>query len=723
MTHPLRFVLVLHNHQPVGNFDFVIEQAYQDSYRPFLDVLDGFPNLRIALHTSGPLMEWLHTHHPEYVERLKDLVRQGRLEILGGAFYEPILAMLPARDRVGQIQSYAAWLERHLECRVRGMWVPERVWEPDMTSDIAASGMEYTVLDDFHFKNAGLTDGQLIGHYLTEDDGRLLSIFPGSEPLRYMIPFREPHETVDYLRGVAERHPGAVVVFGDDGEKFGTWPETKAHVYDNRWLARFFEALSAEADWLHVTTLSETFDNVSPVGKIYLPDSSYREMTEWVLSADRLFEYEGARHELEHDPRWPRISSFVRGGFWRNFKVKYPEANEMYGRMMMISNRLVACGGNGHDRSLVEEARRELYRGQCNCSYWHGAFGGVYLPHLRNAVYRNLIQADNLLVESEKGRDPWVTAETGDFNFDGRQEVYLASDKFASLIAPASGGMLYEWDVRSIAHNLLATMSRRPEAYHAKVRQGAGHDQNDVASIHDRVVFKQDGLHECLQYDAYQRKSLLDHFWEEHVTLDDVASARSNECGDFLQGVYETRIRRSPGRIQVQMIREGSALGHPVKITKGITAEAGGQTLEIAYLLEGLPQDQSPLHFGVEFNFAGLPPDADDRFFHDGQQQRFGHLGTRLDQQDAEALGLVDEWLGIDLQMNFSRGSGIWAFPVQTVSQSEGGFELVHQSVAVVPHWFVTPDREGRWSVTMRIEIDTSAAESRSEPAVEAAAS
>ncbi len=45
---------------------------------------------------------------------------------------------------------------------------------------------------------------------------------------------------------MAEEHPGAVVVFGDDGEKFGTWPETKKHVYDDGWLARFFDALVAE---------------------------------------------------------------------------------------------------------------------------------------------------------------------------------------------------------------------------------------------------------------------------------------------------------------------------------------------------------------------------------------------------------------------------------------------------------------------------------------------
>jgi alpha-amylase len=245
MPEPLRLVLALHNHQPIGNFDGVFEQAYQDSYRPFLDVLDRFPEFPIALHTSGSLMEWLDAHHPEYLDRLAEMVAAGRLEVIGGAYYEPILTMIPPWDRVGQIRSYTAWLEDRLGGRVRGMWMPERVWEQSLTGDLAEAGIQYTILDDFHFKCAGMTESQLHGYYISEDEGRLISIFPGSERLRYTVPFAQPHETVDYLKWIASEHPGAVVVFGDDGEKFGSWPQTHKHVYQDGWLTRFFEALAA----------------------------------------------------------------------------------------------------------------------------------------------------------------------------------------------------------------------------------------------------------------------------------------------------------------------------------------------------------------------------------------------------------------------------------------------------------------------------------------------
>ncbi|MEX2025715.1 MAG: alpha-amylase, partial [Pirellulaceae bacterium] len=258
MTHSLRLCLVLHNHQPVGNFDGVFEQAFRDSYLPFLDGFESYPaELRLSLHTSGPLMEWLDERHPQYVDRLARLVAAGRIEILGGPFYEPILTMIPSRDRIGQITSYTTWLECRLGAQVQGMWMPERVWEQSLTADLATAGMKYTVLDDFHFQNAGLTEDELHGYYLTEDDGRLLSVFPGSEPLRYYIPFQDPQKSIDYLRGIADRMPDAVVVFGDDGEKFGSWPDTKKHVYDDGWLRRFFDALLANRQWLRLTTLAE----------------------------------------------------------------------------------------------------------------------------------------------------------------------------------------------------------------------------------------------------------------------------------------------------------------------------------------------------------------------------------------------------------------------------------------------------------------------------------
>lgn len=721
MSSPIRLVLVLHNHQPIGNFDGVMEQAYQDSYLPFLEVFEAYESLKLAIHTSGSLIEWLERAHPEYLDRLAALVSHGRLEIVGGAFFEPILTMIPPRDRVGQIASYTEWLNNRLGADVQGMWMPERVWEQSLTSDLATAGIRYTILDDHHFKNAGWVEDQLHGYYLTENNGQIISVFPGSEKLRYTLPFAEPDATIDYLRHVASIQPNAIVTFGDDGEKFGTWPDTKAHVYEHGWLRRFFDALCANQDWIHVTTPTEALNAVPPLGKIYIPESSYREMTEWALPAGQQVDYEDLHHKLEDNGTWHEVSPFLRGGFWRNFKVRYPETDEMYSRMLEISNRLDELRGEGAQSSQLDQAQIELYRGQCNCSYWHGAFGGVYLPHLRNAVFQHLIAAENLIDEHEsseqagEGRhsETWTTIDAADYNNDGRQEARLASNSLIAYAAPAVGGSLYELDVRSICHNLLATLARRPEAYHRKVLAGPSAAGGEVASIHDRVVFKQEGLDkEVSVYDTYLRKSLVDHFYDLDVSPHELATNEYREQGDFVTGPYEAKLRRAPEKTQLMMTRDGHVDGHAIRITKGITLEAGGSELEIAYLLEGLPNDQ-PLHFGIELNFAGMPAGADDRYFHSGDGHSIGQLGERLDQIDVQSLHLVDDWLGIDCGVSIDRPTSIWTHPIATISQSEGGFEMVHQSVCVIPHWILQADESGRWSVKLRLAIDTSLAESR----------
>ena len=110
-----------------------------------------------------------------------------------------------------------------------------------------------------------------------------------------------------------------------------------------------------------------------------------------------------------------------------------------------------------------------------------------------------------------------------------------------------------------------------------------------------------------------------------------------------------------------------------------------------------------------------MPGGVDDRFFRDAQGNQLGRLDTRLDLSDVSALGLSDHWLGIDVDLKTSKPTGFRTFPVETVSQSEGGFELVHQSVVVQPHWQVVGDAEGRWSVTLQMAIDTSGAENHRE--------
>jgi len=716
MPRPIRLILAIHNHQPVGNFDGVFENAYQDSYLPFLDVLEQFPAVRISLHNSGSLLDWIEKHHPEYIERLRRLADQGQIEILGGPFYEPILASIPSRDRVGQMTAYGSHLQKLFGSKPRGMWVPERVWEQSFTRDAVAAGLEYTVLDDFHFKNAGFGEDELYGYFETEDDGKMLHVFPISEKLRYTIPFADPEETIDWLREVSEKQPEAVVAFGDDGEKFGTWPESKKHVYEDGWLVRFFQLLTDNREWVHTVTFSEAVEQVAPLGRCYLPDCSYREMTEWALPTGRQLELIHLHRKHRDDPEWPEIRKRLRGGFWRNFLVKYPESHEMYCRMREISDRLQELRKHPElvDTDTFRSAEDHLYRGQCNCPYWHGAFGGLYLPHLRNAIYYHLITADNLIEQLQGKANRWVEVTSRDFNLDARQEVRIASDQMVGYVSPANGGHLYELDVRGARVNLLSTLDRRPEPYHETIlahATGQGDGANETASVSGDLKFKQQDLHLKLGYDSYPRKSLVDHVLPAGLSLEDFQKHEG-----FLEeaetAVFQTTLKRSAGQVSAVLERRCQWENQAPVLTKTLTLDSSSPSmLHIDYELTEL-QPGSPVHFAVEFNFSSMAAQADDRYYYNQDGVSLGRLGSQQELHDQERFGLVDEWLGLDASLEISRPTNIWAYPVETVSQSEGGFELVHQSCAVILRWEFTPEQSD-WKTSIGLLLDSSAAQAR----------
>lgn len=707
MTPCIHLCLVLHNHQPIGNSDEVFEQAYQGGYLPLLDAFEPHSRLAISLHISGPLMMWLVEHHPEYVDRLRLLVDAGRVEILGGPQYEPILTMVPQRDRIGQIRSYSAWLERTLGTTIAGMWTPESVWEPHLTSDLVSVGIDYTVLDDAHFQAAGLVGEQLAGYFLTEHEGAVLRVFPGSERLRGLVPTAPVQETIDYCWQIAQSHPGAVLTLGVDEEKFGIRSAGQQPVFERGWLHALFDSLTANARWLRVVTLAEAVQRTRPAGKVHLTGVTRREVLERALPLNRRRSYADAVTALQASPQWDELQPLFCGGSWRNCQIQYAEAGEMYAHMMHVSRRLQHAQAAGGDRGELAVVRDHLYRSQCHNAYWQGRSEGISQPHLRSAVFRELIQADTLLDrifaaigETLPYGDKFVQAKVEDFNFDLVHEVRLASNQFTLWLDPSHGGRLYQWDVRAIAHNLLATMQRRPEIDHRQLNHSLMADGEWTIAAGRGTAEPREW--ERLTYDRYPRKAMLDHFFDDDVTLEQVAAGRTLQRGDFVDQPFTAKVRRANDRVQLQMRRDGHAWGMPITITKAVTLFAGSDEIGITYLLENLPPHRS-FHFGIEMNFAGLQAGADDRFFVGAGGERLGHLGQSLDLHHVDHLGLIDQTLGLTIALETNRRGGLWAFPVLTAEVGQSGLEFIQQSVCVMPHWMVQGDASGRWAVQMTV--------------------
>ena len=690
----LAFCLGVHNHQPIGNFDHVLTEATERAYRPFLERLEARPEVRLTVHCTGSLLEWLRERARRTFDLLGSVAARGQVELLTGGFYEPILAVLPDHDKVGQIERLTAFLKAHFGVRPRGMWLAERVWEPHLPRVLSEAGVEYVLVDDRHFALAGLDPDALGGYYLTDEQGAGLRVFPINQRLRYLIPFADVDATLAYLEG--RRGRTAAITMVDDGEKFGVWPGTHDLVYGDGWLDRFFDRLLSTS-WLELTTLADVVERIPATGRVYLPTASYREMGEWALPADAARALEVATAAIGRLGEGEHLTSLLRGGFWRNFLVKYPEVADTYWKMLRVSRAIHAALARRPDDARLARGQVALWRGQANDAYWHGVFGGCYLPHLRRAVKTSLLEAERALVET--GAVPEISWTREDGNGDGRAEVTVRTRALTVTLDPDAGGMVTELAYVPTGLDVADVLARRFEAYHDRVRaRVAGDTIAGARTIHEATAPKESGLEALLSYDTLRRGSLIEGFFAAEGALDPVAPwgrARAVVGGERL----DCTVRDAAGGAVVTLARTPTPEA-PVAVDKRVTIRDA--TLEVSYRLRSASDRRLGGRWGVQWNLALTAGSAPDRYLDLAGRPALGSSGREVGRT---AVALVDEWAAVEARLRWSpEGELAWG-PVETVSLSESGFERIYQGTAVLIVWSVDLEPGGECELSAALTL------------------
>lgn len=680
----LHFVLGIHCHQPVGNFDFVFESAHKKSYSPFLKILSEYPEIKCTLHYSGILYDWIKANKPETYELIGALAQKGQLEIMTGGYYEPILTTIPEMDRLGQIQKQTEMIEKDFNVKARGLWLTERIWEPHLAKSLADAGVEYVTVDDSHLKQSGISDEDMYQFYLTEELGSSVKVFPISEDLRYLIPFQEPEKTIEFLRHLEKTKNNQIVVLADDGEKFGDWPDTYEWVYEKKWLVKFFDLLMENKGWLKTRTFSEIVDEFPAKGKVYMATASYEEMMGWALPTDKALDYQKSKHDIGEDPLHKQ---FLRGGFWRNFLAKYPESNAMYSKMQYVSKKV----NDIKDKKKKEKALDYLWQGQCNCAYWHGEFGGLYLNHLRNAIYKNLIMAEALADKANK-EDSLYCNEL-DYNTDSYIEQIIGTGDIYAYFSE-KGGQLIELDLKWSAFNMMDNFTRQKEHYHEKILNSqkkkdttTSTESGAIDSIHDKEKKRVEGIEKQLIYDNYQRYAFIDHILETPINLEQFKTKQYKEIGNFIDRRYQYEVKQNKKDISLKYnaVEALNCDGSPeLAIEKIFTIK--DNEIEVLYNLKNTSQVKINQKLAIEFNFTVLAGEADDRYYLSDEileDRRPKSQGITT----SPFIGLRDEYQQVTALLQFDTPVETWRFPVETVSQSVDAYELNYQASCIVPTW------------------------------------
>lgn len=711
-------VLLIHAHQPIGNFDDVMERTYERSYLPFVECLARHPRIRLGLHYSGSLLGWLCEKHPEYIQRVGALSARGQIEVVGGGFYEPILIAIPHEDRIEQIRRLGHFVEDHFGKWPAGAWLAERVWEPQLPAALAEAGVEYTLVDDSHFLMAGREIPELFGYYVAEECGKTVKVIPGLQELRYLLPFGSVEDSVAFLRRSANDHPGGMASMGDDMEKFGGWPHTWEHCFRDAWLDRFFSAMEANHEWLELVPPDEALAARAPLGRADLPTASYTEMMEWVLPTSVRQRFHALQDEFSDRPE---VRRFLRGGFWRGFFTKYAEANLLHKKMLRVSAKLAGDAAKGSRRSARGALQRakattHLLRSQCNDAYWHGIFGGLYAPHLRTELWRELIRAETIADSLYHSAKPYQEVTQFDFDADGKQEIEITAPEFAAVVKPSDGGTLEILDFRPSAVTLINSLQRRVEAYHSRL-QHAAQSTPKVASIHNQTLTKEPGLAKRLKYDRWARNAfrlLLFAPGKTHADFEALCLEESAAFagGDYrVEGATEDRVKltmEAPLRQVIAREDRGCVLG-AAKVLKFETHEKSVDVhcrIDLARTPRASSgedaEDSVQLTVGLEIVLNLLAPSVPDRYFEfAGGRKPLEWSGV----VNAPCVRLVDEWQDVAVRIEARGAQELWIAPIETVSESEEGFERVYQGSQILGVWNVTLTPAEPWSAETVLHI------------------
>jgi len=592
----MQLIFAVHCHQPFGQLDTVLDQAIARAYEPFLDVLHRHPETSVNVHYSGPLLEQLDTHHPDLLEVLSASGEQ--IEWMGGAMYEPILPAIPPRDRLEHLKRMREEINERFSQDPKTAWVPERVWEPSLVEALVEAGYAAVPLDDVHFERAGVE--HLDRPYLVHHLDQLITAYPISVDLRYAAPREDPEVLIESLRHLHEANPESVAVLADDGEKYGLWPGSNHQIYGpDGWLDRFFTA-AATADWVELTTFERHLADHQATERASLPPGSYQEMTDWS------------------------------DGRWEHFLDRYPEADSLYRKMLNASRRAAR-------NKAPKEALTEVLRGQGNDAYWHGAFGGLYLPHLRAETHRRLLASRLAIDEAGRSGRSWVKLNRFDWDADGRDEIHVELPDQSWVLDLDDGALAY-YDDKPSMWMVPDVVAAHLEDYHT--------DQTPSPT------------HRWLT----TRTLPLDAAPGALASMEpDVVSPQSFELGETDSGKGSVTI---------------SSTSHGGQVQRVMRAE--GRTFDVIYEISDLPD----CRFGPEFPVAvwrdvgslrvdgGAWQMVDMPMALPGHRFRFRHEGRKN-----------------EILITLRQPGELFVLPLTTAIRSEVGYEELQQGILLWPHW------------------------------------
>ena len=401
-NNKIYLIIGSHAHVPSGSSESEFEYVYENKVRPFVSNLYRYSNIQAVLHYSGVLLYWVERTHPEFFMLIEDMITRKQAELLGGGFYEPSFPLIPLQDRIGQIELMTTYIRKHFGKRPLGCWLPQMAWEQHLATALSTSDMIYTFLSQEQFVQAGIKGAGLFLPCISEDQGRLLTVFPVSLSVEkdlanksFSLVFEELKKKFEEMCGKCESEK----IIGVFPGKVSSSPEEAP---DTAW-NRFFEEIS----------LSEKIVETA------LPSKFLRS------------------HKIFKKGSFPNSSADQNNYSPRNFVIEHDESGGIYSKMIFTNVLINQLKG---DKSRKLNAREELWQAQDSSLFSPG--GGYIRGELRKAAYSSLLRAEMLTRENGKFIPSLIQY---DFDFDGVKE-FIFQDAMINCYIQPRGACIFELD-------------------------------------------------------------------------------------------------------------------------------------------------------------------------------------------------------------------------------------------------------------------------------------
>lgn len=405
--------------------DYVIEQLYREQYFPFFNILNQNPHVKVVCYLNGRLLEWAEKFHKEFIDLLKELVIKGQIEFLSGGYFDPILPIIPAADRRGQIKLLNEKIKKIFRLTPHGVWLTAQSFSPAIIADLNSLGIEYVALGDFHLNETALENQQQFSPLLVNHFNQKIKALVSSEPLERLVAHVSPDKILLYLKKIASFDPQKITaVFCEP-------------IFTEEYLSNWFEFIKANLTWLKITRGCDYFEQTLAFAKVYLKEKAA-----------------------------PAVEKQA-GGLLQNNFTKHPELNHLYKRMLNVSLKIEALkkgGALGRVKAREEKIKAallELYQAQCQDAYLPSETGGAYLSTIRRNAYAHLIAAEEILSNLTHGTQNFCDLSISDFDGDTYDEIEVSTKTFSAQLAPDYGGALLELDFKPKKLNLIDTFSNQ----------------------------------------------------------------------------------------------------------------------------------------------------------------------------------------------------------------------------------------------------------------------